>query len=201
MSDDAQRLVDIFQQIQSALLSAVSEKALKEALPERQAAAEAARQAEQQRLQMMSRQAQQMPIQQQQQQPHYPPPTAQEVPDYSAGPSAGATFMQPDDQMGSVSEQSAMMQPTGSYMSHQPHLQHAYASPQLQRRAYGDVPSPYGHQQQFAVKRTGSDPNLIAQQHQQYSQQQQQQQHDPSMHLQQGGPTSGYGYPPTGEYG
>lgn len=42
-SEDAQRLVGMLQQVQSAMLSAVSEKALKEALPERLKAVAAAK--------------------------------------------------------------------------------------------------------------------------------------------------------------
>ncbi|KAM7540150.1 hypothetical protein Aperf_G00000027238 [Anoplocephala perfoliata] len=187
VSDDAQHLVDIVQQVQSALLSAVSDPALKDALPGRQLM-EAAKYEHLQRVAQSAR----------------PPVVTQnyqlqsemvEIP--SSMGSIPTPFIS-DDQSGLPVNDGPV--PLGALNPTIPPPQHSFTPPNPQaRRIYSDVPSPFNQQQAFAMSRTGSDPNLIHQQ--QFMQQQQQQQALSGMHMQGLPPHSSQNLNNPGSYG
>lgn len=184
VSDDAQRLVDIVQQIQSALLSAVSDESLKDALPER-------------RLMENYRYESSQRLQQQQQQQHPPRPQMMPKPQYPSQPEMTdlgsiPTSLFTDDQSGIPINDGPI--PLGALNPTIPPPQQSYTPPtQHSRRMYNDVTNAFNtvQHQSFNMTRTGSDPNLIY--HQQFMQQQQQQMQQPIqadvMHMQ--------GLPPT----
>ncbi|VUZ45610.1 unnamed protein product [Hymenolepis diminuta] len=173
VSDDAQHLVDIVQQVQSALLSSVSDSALKDALPERRSM-EVFKSS--QRVQQPPPRLQIMPQPQYQHQP--------EMAEFGSIP----TPLFSDDQSGIPINDGPV--PLGALNPTIPPPQQAYTPPRPQsRRIYSDVPSPFSQAQHHTLNmsRTGSDPNLIY--HQQFMQQQQQQQLQPQqqqdvMHMQ-----------------
>nr|CDS30153.1 expressed conserved protein [Hymenolepis microstoma] len=165
ISNDAQHLVDIIQQIQSALLSAVSDSSLKDALPERRLM-ESFKHDSSLRVQQPSHRPQMIPKPQYQPQP--------EITELASIP----TPLFSDDQSGIPINDGPV--PLGVLNPTIPPAQQPYTPPRPQsRRLYGDVPSPFNQAQHlsFNMSRTGSDPNLIY--HQQFLLQQQQKQMQP----------------------
>lgn len=156
VSDDAHRLVDILQQVQSALLSAVSKNALRGALPERQSikALKMEHSSQPQRVQQSLRThmlSQQYPSQQSE---------ITELPANSG--SVQPAFIQ-DEQ--SVAPMNDSPSPLGAPNPALSTPQHPFTPQKSQaRRIYSDASSPYNQNQPFLVNRTGSDSNLMGQQ-------------------------------------
>lgn len=170
VSDDAQHLVDIVQQVQSALLSAVSDPALKDALPRRQLI-DAPKYEHPQKISQSAKLS--VATQNYQFQPEIG-----EMP--SSMGSISALFIS-DDQSGLPVNDGPV--PLGALNPTIPLPQHSFTPPKPQaRRLYSDVPSPISQQQALGMNRSGSDPNLIHQQ--QFIQQQQQQDGLGGMHMQ-----------------
>ncbi|VDD76024.1 unnamed protein product [Mesocestoides corti] len=160
VSDDAQRLVDILQQVQSALLSAVSNEALKDTLPEFQS--NAVLKAEYPPpLQGIVQGARPQVLQ------HYYQLHNPEIPELSASmESPSAAFIQEEQTANPESEASISVgarNPTivPPASGHLVQSQHPLTPQKQSRRAYDEVSSSYNQHQ--AISRTGSDPNLVGQ--------------------------------------
>ncbi|KAH9287242.1 hypothetical protein ECG_01666 [Echinococcus granulosus] len=156
VSDDAHRLIDILQQVQSALLSAVSKDALRDALPERQSmkALKMEHSSQPQRIHQTLR-THMLPQHYQAQQP--------EMAEVSANSSSVLTAFTQDDQSAPpINDGPSLLGAPNPALSTP---QHPFTPQKPQaRRIYSDAPSPYNQHQPFAMNRTGSDPNLIGQQ-------------------------------------
>uniref|UniRef100_A0A0R3X232 Large ribosomal subunit protein mL51 n=1 Tax=Hydatigena taeniaeformis TaxID=6205 RepID=A0A0R3X232_HYDTA len=156
VSDDAHRLVDILQQVQSALLSAVSKDALRDALPERQSM-KALKMEHPSQPQRMPQTLRTLMVPQ-----HFQPqqPEMTELP-VTTG-SVPPVFMQDEQSAPPISgSPSPLGAPTPALST----PQHSFVPQKSQaRRIYGDASSPYSQNQSFVMNRTGSDTNLMGQQ-------------------------------------
>ncbi|KAL5111785.1 39S ribosomal protein L51 mitochondrial [Taenia crassiceps] len=155
VSDDAHRLVDILQQVQSALLSAVSKEALRDALPERQSV-KALKMEHVPQSQRMQQTLRTHMLSQQYQSQHS---EMTELP-ANAG-SVQSTFIQDEQSVPSINDSSS---PLGAPNPALSTPQHSFTPQKSQaRRIYSDAPSPYNQNQPFSMNRTGSDSNLMGQ--------------------------------------
>ena len=152
VSDDAHRLVDILQHLQSALLSAVSEDALKDALPERQSTEILKSEPPFHRLQ----QAERPRVLSQQFQPQQT-----EVAEHPFGTGPKPSFIQDDQSVLSIDDGPIPLGALNPTIT----SQHPFTPTKPQPiRMYSDVSSPFSPHQPFAMNTTASDPNLMGQQ-------------------------------------
>ncbi|KAL5963002.1 hypothetical protein TSMEX_009267 [Taenia solium] len=156
VSDDAHRLVDILQQVQSALLSAVSKNALRDALPEHQSM-KALKMEHSSQLQRMQQTLRTHVLPQ-----HYQPQQS-EITELSVNAGSVPPVFIQDEQ--SVLPINGSPSPLGVPNPTLSTPQHSFTPQKSQaRRIYSDAPSPYNQNQPFSMNRTGSDPNLTGQQ-------------------------------------
>ena len=154
VSDDAHRLVGILQHLQSALISAVSENALKDALPERQ-------------LTDVFKMEQGFQTQRQQQSershmlPQYFQPKQAEVVDMPLSIASDCSFTRDDQSMLPINDGPI---PLGALNPTIP-PQNTFTQTKSQaRRVYSDVSSPFSQHQSFPLNTVTTDSNLMSQQ-------------------------------------